>query len=59
MQMAASVLQGSSSLQSKYTRVSKNQSAFDEEDEKEMKDFKHLPKPKLVEATQKLFTKKV
>ena len=34
-------------------------SDFDEEDEMELKDFKHLPKHKMVEATNVLFREKV
>ena len=31
----------------------------DDEEEKELKELKHLPKAKLADATQALFTKKV
>lgn len=32
---------------------------YDDEDQNELKDFKHLPKAKMVEATLGLFNKKV
>ena len=61
MVMASNVLQTGSNLQSKYNRTGNNYNtrSYDRDDEEEMKDFKHLPKAKIVEATQALFTKKV
>ena len=52
---------GGSTLRSKYTRTTNTSHIkdFDTDDENELKDFKHLPKDKAVEATQQLFVKKV
>ena len=54
-------LQNQSSLQSKYTRTSNNvsQQLDMEEEEREMREIKHLPKAEMEEATLALFTKKV
>ena len=53
-----SYLQHTNSLQSKCSKTS-NQSLLEEEDNAEMKDIRHLPKEKMVEATNALFAKKV